>query len=65
MSFAGCQHEYKIDEEIGILCRICGFVLTEIRDVSPPFVSHFKPSKCKHFFFKIFFFTLLVLLPAF
>ncbi|KAH7537612.1 hypothetical protein FEM48_Zijuj03G0111400 [Ziziphus jujuba var. spinosa] len=40
MSFAGCQHEYKIDEEIGILCRICGFVLTEIRDVSPPFMQN-------------------------
>lgn len=34
-----CQHEYKLDEEIGILCRRCGFVSSEIRDVSAPFVS--------------------------
>ena len=34
-----CQHEYKLDEEIGILCRRCGYVSTEIRDVAAPFVS--------------------------
>lgn len=34
-----CQHEFKLDEEIGILCQICGFVKTEIKYVSAPFVS--------------------------
>lgn len=34
-----CQHEYILDEEIGVLCQLCGFVSTEIKDVSPPFVS--------------------------
>ena len=58
MSSAGCQHQYKVDEEIGVLCHICGFVLTEIRDVSPPFVSHFRTHKM-HFV------SLLVFLPAF
>lgn len=36
-----CQHVYTIDDEIGILCRLCGYVITEIRDVSPPFVSNY------------------------
>ncbi|KAB1217668.1 SNF2 domain-containing protein CLASSY 2 [Morella rubra] len=35
-----CQHEYKLDEEIGILCRRCGFVSSEIRDVSAPFMQY-------------------------
>lgn len=33
-----CQHVYTIDDEVGILCRLCGYVITEIRDVSPPFM---------------------------
>jgi len=37
-----CKHCYIIDDEIGILCRLCGYVITEIRDVSPPFVSESK-----------------------
>ncbi|CAI9091786.1 OLC1v1026899C1 [Oldenlandia corymbosa var. corymbosa] len=32
----GCQHDYRLNEEIGVICRLCGFVLTEIKDVSPP-----------------------------
>ncbi|CAL5343695.1 unnamed protein product [Camellia sinensis] len=32
-----CQHEYELNEEIGILCQLCGFVSTEIKDVSPTF----------------------------
>ncbi|GMN41227.1 hypothetical protein TIFTF001_010435 [Ficus carica] len=39
-SKASCQHDYKVDEELGVLCGICGFVLTEIKDVSPPFVQN-------------------------
>ncbi|CAK7325930.1 unnamed protein product [Dovyalis caffra] len=35
-----CQHEFKLDEEIGILCHICGFVKTEIKYVSAPFMGH-------------------------
>ncbi|CAL5363929.1 unnamed protein product [Camellia sinensis] len=34
-----CRHEYKINEEIGILCHLCGFVLTEIKDVTPTFLQ--------------------------
>lgn len=37
-----CQHVYTIDDEIGILCRLCGYVITEIRDVTPEFVSDFE-----------------------
>lgn len=33
-----CQHVFIIEDEIGILCRLCGYVITEIRDVSPPFM---------------------------
>ncbi|XP_021769251.1 SNF2 domain-containing protein CLASSY 1-like [Chenopodium quinoa] len=33
-----CQHVFTIDDEIGILCRLCGYVITEIRDVTPPFM---------------------------
>ncbi|XP_057509989.1 SNF2 domain-containing protein CLASSY 1-like [Actinidia eriantha] len=32
-----CQHEYKLNEEIGIICQLCGIVKTEIKDVSPTF----------------------------
>lgn len=33
-----CSHDFKLDEEIGIICTLCGVVCTEIKDVSPPFV---------------------------
>ncbi|GAB2280536.1 SNF2 domain-containing protein CLASSY [Dionaea muscipula] len=33
-----CCHEFKLDDEVGLLCPLCGYVLTEIRDVSPPFL---------------------------
>ncbi|KAL6123515.1 hypothetical protein ACLB2K_076037 [Fragaria x ananassa] len=36
----GCQHEFTLDEEIGLKCIICGFVKTEIRHVTPPFVRN-------------------------
>ncbi|KAJ6687807.1 SNF2 DOMAIN-CONTAINING PROTEIN CLASSY 2-RELATED [Salix koriyanagi] len=39
-SDGNCQHEFKLDEEIGILCQICGFVKTEIKYVSAPFMEH-------------------------
>ncbi|XP_021296033.1 SNF2 domain-containing protein CLASSY 2-like, partial [Herrania umbratica] len=39
-SSGNCQHDFKLDEEIGVLCRICGFVRTEIKYVSAPFLEH-------------------------
>ncbi|XAR65978.1 Thymine dioxygenase [Bertholletia excelsa] len=34
-----CKHEYKLNEEIGIICQLCGYVSTEIKDVSPTFLQ--------------------------
>lgn len=34
-----CKHIYIVDDEIGILCKLCGYVVTEIRDVSPEFMQ--------------------------
>ncbi|KAL5568844.1 hypothetical protein UlMin_025419, partial [Ulmus minor] len=39
-SRASCQHDFKIDEEIGVLCRLCGFVASEIKHVTPPFAQN-------------------------
>lgn len=36
-----CQHEYKMDEEVGIICSLCHSVITEMRYVLPRFVSEF------------------------
>ncbi|KAL3717952.1 hypothetical protein ACJRO7_003136 [Eucalyptus globulus] len=33
-----CHHENILDEEIGILCKLCGTVISEIRDISPAFL---------------------------
>ncbi|KAM7491882.1 hypothetical protein LguiA_034803 [Lonicera macranthoides] len=33
-----CRHDYRLNEEIGIVCLICGFVCTEIKDVMPSFL---------------------------
>ncbi|XP_065881366.1 SNF2 domain-containing protein CLASSY 1-like [Euphorbia lathyris] len=35
-----CRHVFKLDEEIGILCRICGFVSTEMKYVTAPFMEN-------------------------
>ncbi|XP_057820364.2 SNF2 domain-containing protein CLASSY 2 [Cryptomeria japonica] len=35
--FCISEHEFILDEEIGIICRICNFVKTEINNVSAPF----------------------------
>lgn len=35
-----CHHEFTTDDEVGIICRLCNFVSTEIRYVTAPFVSH-------------------------
>ncbi|XP_061375050.1 SNF2 domain-containing protein CLASSY 1-like [Gastrolobium bilobum] len=34
-----CQHDNRLDEQIGIYCLKCGYVTTEIRNISAPFVS--------------------------
>ncbi|WJX58928.1 hypothetical protein P8452_44331 [Trifolium repens] len=34
-----CEHDNRLDEEIGIYCIRCGFVTTHIRDVNPIFVD--------------------------
>lgn len=47
-SDSACRHEFKLNEEIGIICSICGFVSTEIRDVSPPFVSQLETHSYKN-----------------
>ncbi|KAL8172373.1 hypothetical protein V2J09_024177 [Rumex salicifolius] len=33
-----CQHTFEVDDEIGLLCSICGHVVTEIKDISPDFL---------------------------
>lgn len=33
-----CQHEYNLDEQIGIICQLCGYVCAEITEVFPPFI---------------------------
>ncbi|KAL1189116.1 SNF2 domain-containing protein CLASSY 2 [Cardamine amara subsp. amara] len=38
----GCEHDYRLDEEIGLCCRICGHVGTEIKHFSAPFAEHKK-----------------------
>ncbi|RHN80703.1 putative DNA helicase chromatin remodeling SNF2 family [Medicago truncatula] len=37
-----CKHDYRLDEQIGIYCRTCGFVKTEIRYISEPIVERLK-----------------------
>ncbi|GAB4827645.1 SNF2 domain-containing protein CLASSY [Ancistrocladus abbreviatus] len=43
-----CHHEFKLDDEVGLLCPLCGYVLTEIRDVSPPFLQTTGGGVMKH-----------------
>ncbi|KAG4962198.1 hypothetical protein AAZX31_14G054100 [Glycine max] len=37
---AGCPHDFRMNEEIGIYCYRCGFVSTEIKYITPPFIQH-------------------------
>ncbi|KZV55832.1 hypothetical protein F511_06681 [Dorcoceras hygrometricum] len=32
-----CEHDFQLNEQIGTVCRLCGFVETEIKDFLPPF----------------------------
>ncbi|XP_058747516.1 SNF2 domain-containing protein CLASSY 4-like [Vicia villosa] len=36
-----CEHDIYLDEEIGVYCRRCGWVVTDIKDVSPQVVDKF------------------------
>nr|CAD1828845.1 unnamed protein product [Ananas comosus var. bracteatus] len=31
-----CQHEYMLNEQTGLICRLCNFICTEIRYIYPP-----------------------------
>ncbi|KAJ4872089.1 SNF2 domain-containing protein CLASSY 1 [Raphanus sativus] len=46
---SGCEHDYELNEEIGMCCRLCGHVGSEIRDVSAPFARQKKwTTEAKH-----------------
>jgi DNA repair and recombination RAD54-like protein len=34
-----CEHDTRLDDEIGVYCRWCGVVFTEIKYISPLVVS--------------------------
>jgi len=34
-----CKHDTIFNEQIGIYCRWCGWTVTEIKYITPPFVS--------------------------
>jgi DNA repair and recombination RAD54-like protein len=34
-----CEHDTRLDDEIGVYCRWCGVVITEIKYISPLVVS--------------------------
>ncbi|XP_047978811.1 SNF2 domain-containing protein CLASSY 1-like [Salvia hispanica] len=42
-----CAHDYRLDEEVGMVCHLCGSVETEIKDILPPFTptAHCTPMK--------------------
>ncbi|KAL0299335.1 UNVERIFIED_CONTAM: SNF2 domain-containing protein CLASSY 2 [Sesamum radiatum] len=42
-----CEHDFRLNEQVGTVCRLCGFVETEIKDILPPFTasSHSIPNK--------------------
>ncbi|KAI3908451.1 hypothetical protein MKX01_009253 [Papaver californicum] len=44
---APCQHEYQLDEEVGLICLLCKTVVTEIRDMSLPFLQEKGWSRCE------------------
>ncbi|WJX95661.1 hypothetical protein P8452_76950 [Trifolium repens] len=39
--FSHCNHDTRLDEEIGVYCRLCGLVVTEIRYISEPLVDRY------------------------
>ncbi|MCL7041445.1 hypothetical protein MKW94_018472 [Papaver nudicaule] len=44
---APCQHEYQLDEEVGLICVLCKSVVTEIKDMSLPFLQDKGWSRCE------------------
>ncbi|KAL3837781.1 hypothetical protein ACJIZ3_022372 [Penstemon smallii] len=34
-----CKHDFILNEQVGTVCRFCGFVETDIKDILPPFSS--------------------------
>ncbi|KAL2251287.1 UNVERIFIED_CONTAM: SNF2 domain-containing protein CLASSY 1, partial [Sesamum indicum] len=34
-----CEHDFRLNEQVGTICRLCGFVETEIKDMLPPFTA--------------------------
>lgn len=34
-----CQHSYRLNEEIGMCCLLCGFISTEIKYMTAPFME--------------------------
>ncbi|XP_045797836.1 SNF2 domain-containing protein CLASSY 3-like [Trifolium pratense] len=40
-TFSLCNHDTRLDEEIGVYCRLCDLVVTEIRYISEPVVDRY------------------------
>ncbi|KAG9142153.1 hypothetical protein Leryth_007601 [Lithospermum erythrorhizon] len=42
-----CHHDYRLNEEVGVVCNLCGFVSIEIKNVSPSFLptKYYTPNK--------------------
>ncbi|KAL8539299.1 hypothetical protein ACS0TY_001069 [Phlomoides rotata] len=34
-----CEHDFQLDEQVGTVCQLCGFVETKIKDILPPFAE--------------------------
>ncbi|PIM97824.1 DNA repair protein, SNF2 family [Handroanthus impetiginosus] len=34
-----CEHDFRLNEQVGTVCQLCGFVETEIKDILPPFTA--------------------------
>ncbi|KAL6545119.1 SNF2 domain-containing protein [Orobanche hederae] len=34
-----CEHDFRLNEQVGSVCCVCGYVETEIKDILPPFTS--------------------------
>ncbi|KAL5057743.1 hypothetical protein RYX36_029347 [Vicia faba] len=46
--FSDCEHDIRLDEEIGVYCRRCGWVVTDSKDVSPQVVDRFPYEGSRH-----------------
>ncbi|KAG9439628.1 hypothetical protein H6P81_019793 [Aristolochia fimbriata] len=34
-----CQHEYRLDERVGLVCQLCYTVVTDIKHIFPPYME--------------------------